>query len=286
MHAAPPPLLRAETVSAPPVFQRTTGALDLAFARAGRGARPVRLVQEGALKVRLPTVHGDHACQAIVINTAGGLTGGDRLVMRVKLDAGARLTVSGQACEKLYKSAGGEAVLATSLEIGAGASLEWLMQPAILFDQARLARKINVDLAADSSLLAVEAMVFGRTEMKEDVVSGHVADSWRVRRDGVLVYADTFRLDGAIRQALDRPSVLAGNRAQASILYVGADAGARCAEMRDAMVDMQGCVAAASAWNGLLAARVIAADGYALTRGLIDLLTRFRNAKLPRPWMI
>ena len=69
MHTAPLPSLRAAAVSTPPAFQRTTGALNLAFAAAGRGAAPVRLHQEGALKVRLPTVHGDEARQAIIINS-------------------------------------------------------------------------------------------------------------------------------------------------------------------------------------------------------------------------
>ncbi len=286
MHTAPLPTLRAAAVSTPPAFQRTTGALNLAFACAGRGAAPIRLHQDGALKVRLPTVHGDEARQAIIINTAGGLTGGDRLEIDVSLDTGARLTVSGQACEKLYKSSAGDAVLTTSLTLGEGSCLEWLMQPAILFDQARFARRIAVDMAADSALLAVEAMVFGRTAMKEEVLAGYVSDSWRVRRAGALVYADAFRLDGAVRGALDRPSVLAGNRGHASILYIAPDAEARCAEMRDIMADLHGCVAAVSAWNGLLSARIVAPDGYNLTRGLIDLLTRFRNTELPRPWMI
>ena len=177
-------------------------------------------------------------------------------------------------------------MVSTALSMESNAKLEWLMQPAILFEGARLARAINVDMAGSSTLLAVEAVVFGRTAMAEDVITGGITDSWRVRRDGVLVYADTFHLEGAIRDALDRPSVLGGQRAMASILYIGEDAAARCEHMREIMTDLPGIAAGASAWNGLLSARMVAPDGYALTRALIDLLTRFRNAKLPRAWMI
>jgi urease accessory protein len=268
------------------ILERTRGALSLAFSCAPDGAAPVRLHQEGALKVRLPTVHGERSRQAIVINTAGGLTGGDRLDLDVTLEPSAAVTISSQACEKLYKSSGGDATIHTALAVAPGANLEWLMQPAILFDGARLARKVTANIAVGGRLLAVESIVFGRTAMSEDVTRGAVSDSWRLRRDGKLIYADSFRLEGDIRAALDRPSVLDGHRAMASLIYVGDNAVERCAAVRAILGDMPHCIAAASAWNGLMAARIVSPDGYALTRDLIDLLTRFRNAKMPRPWMI
>jgi urease accessory protein len=267
-------------------LERTRGALSLGFAQAPEGAAPVRLHQEGALKVRLPTVHGERSRHAIVINTAGGLTGGDRLDLDVTLEPDAAVTISGQACEKLYKSSGGDAIIHTALAVAPGAHLEWLMQPAILFDGARLARKVTAEIAAGGRLLAVESIVFGRTAMLEDVIRGAVTDSWRLRRDGKLIYADSFRLEGEIRQTLDRPSVLDGHRAMASLIYVGDNAAERCAAFRAILGDMPHCVAAASAWNGLMTARIVAPDGYALTRDLIGLLTRFRDAKMPRAWMI
>ncbi len=266
--------------------QRAFGALDLAFARAPEGRTgPRKLRQEGALKVRLPAVH-EGPPQAIVLNTAGGLTGGDRLEMTVTLEPGAALCVSGQACEKLYKAAGGEATVATHLSVAAGASLEWLMQPAILFDGSALNRSLTVDMAGDASLLAVEALVFGRTAMAEQVRSGRVSENWRIRRDGKLIYADALRLDGDIQSALDRPFVLGGQAATASILYAGNDAAVRRDGLREALDILDGCTGGASAWNGLLAVRLVAPDGYTLTRALVDVLTCFRDAPLPRPWMI
>ena len=211
---------------------------------------------------------------------------GDRLDVEVALGPQAAVTVSSQACEKLYKSSGGEAKILTTFAVGPGAGLDWLMQPAILFDGARLTRKITADIAATGRLLAVEAIVFGRTAMLEDVTWGHVSDTWRLRRDGQLIYADSFRIEGEISQTLNRPSVLDGHRAMASLVYVGDNAGERCTDLRAILADMPDCIAAASAWNGLMVARIVAPDGYTLTRDLIALLTRFRNAKMPRAWMI
>lgn len=266
--------------------ERSSGMLDLEFALGRDGASaPRRLHQEGALKVRLPAAHGGPA-QAIVINTAGGLTGGDRLRMNVRLGRGAALSIAGQACEKLYKSAEGDAMVTTALVVEPGATLEWLMQPAILFDRARFSRALTADVCGDGRLLTVEAMVFGRTAMTEQVREGFVSENWRIRRDGKLIYADALRLDGDIQATLNRRFILDGQAATASILYVGGDAAARRDRMREALEGLDGCTGAASAWNGLLAARLVAADGYALTRGLGLLLTRFRNAPLPRPWTI
>ncbi len=266
--------------------QRSFGSLDLSFARADNGlTAPVVLRQEGALKVRLPSVHEGQA-QAIVINTAGGLTGGDRLDLGVRLETGAALTVSGQACEKLYKSAGGAAAVAVRLQVAEAAALEWLMQPAILFDRSRFIRTLSADIHSAGRLLAVEGLVFGRTAMAERMESGLVAESWRVRRDGKLIYADGLRLDGAVAAALARPAVLNNACAMASILYVGGDASAYCGRFRAIAEDLSECVGAASAWNGLMTARLVAEDGYRLTRALTEVLSRLRNAPLPRPWMI
>lgn len=271
-------------ISATCAAERSSGALDLKFARGHDGKTvPERLRQEGALKVRLPAPHGGPA-QAILINTAGGLTGGDRLRLNVTLGRGAALTATGQACEKLYKSAEGEAAVTTTLAVEPEAVLEWLMQPAILFDRARFSRSLSAEVAGDGRLLAVEAMVFGRTAMAERVRSGYVLENWRIRRDGKLIYADALRLEGDIQAILNRRFTLDGQAAMATILYVGGDATQRRDHMREALEGLDGCTGAASAWNGLLVARLVAADGYALTRGLALLLTRFRNAPLPRPW--
>lgn len=269
-----------------PTAQRSFGALDLAFARAPQGhTGPRKLRQEGALKVRLPAAH-EGPLQAIIMNTAGGLTGGDRLEMTVALDPGAALCMSGQACEKLYRAADGEASVTTRLTVAPAASLEWLMQPAILFDASAFSRALTADVAGDARLLAVEALVFGRTAMAEQVRSGRVCENWRIRRDGKLIYADALRLDGDIQSALDRPFVLGGQMATATLLYVGSDAAARRDGLRAVLESLEGCTGGASAWNGLLVARLVAPDGYTLTRALVDALTRFRGAPLPRSWMI
>ncbi|MBI1285866.1 MAG: urease accessory protein [Thiobacillus sp.] len=288
MFAATSPF-RAEPLRAspdfPPVLQRTTGSLRLAFA-ARDGLTTARvLYQEAALKVRLPKVRGIPP-EAVMINTAGGLTGGDSVSVSVDMDAGASAVVTGQACEKIYKSSGGAARISTALTLASGAALSWLVQPTIMFDHARMHRSMQVDMAADATLLALESIVFGRTAMDEAVNVGFVADTWRIRRAGRLIYADTFRVDGDVAGAVANPAVLAGNKAMATMIYVGPDAESRRDDMRAIITETGLDLAAVSAWDGMMITRLAACDGYTLAQNLVAVLTRFRRAAVPRVWMI
>lgn len=165
-------------------MQRAHGQANVSFcSRDGRTCLD-RLFQEGCAKLRFPRPLGDDDPQVIIINTAGGLTGGDRFGTEVTLAAGAAACVSTQACERIYRSTGADAVVANRLRLAAGARLAWLPQETIVFDGGRLSRSLDVDLAGDAELVAVEAVLFGRQAMGETLHSGRLHDRWRIRGDG------------------------------------------------------------------------------------------------------
>ena len=147
------------------------------------------------------------ALEAVIVNTGGGMAGGDRFAIDLSLGAGASLIAGTAAAEKIYRSTGPDAEMDVTLDVGEGARLAWLPQETILFDRARLSRRIDVDLAESASLLMAEAVVFGRAAMGEAMEQGFFADRWRVRRGGKLVFADSARLDGAIADKARRPAV-------------------------------------------------------------------------------
>jgi urease accessory protein len=219
----------------------------------------------------------------VLLNTAGGLTGGDRFDIEVRMGAGAEATVTTAAAEKIYRARDGDTEIAVTLDLGPGARLAWLPQPTILFDQSRLNRRTSVTLARDASLVAVETLIFGRMAMGEDVRHGMVRDAWRVRRDGVLVFADTFRLEGGIAGALDRPAVLDGARAAAMLLYAAPDAGGRIDKAR-ALLESADATAGTSTWEGMLVVRATARDGRALGQALAPLVAWLSGRPLPRVW--
>jgi urease accessory protein len=214
----------------------------------------------------------------VLLNTAGGITGGDRFAIEGEAGPGSALTLTTQAAERIYRSSGGEGRVATRLSAGAGATLHWLPQETILFEGGRLLRSLDADIAVDARFLALETVVLGREAMGENVTAGFFEDCWRVRRGGRLVFADTLRLSGAIGEIAANPALLAGNRAAATLLYTGPDAEARLAPLRAALSGHS----AASVREGCLVARLLAPSARALRAMLVPLVTLFRP--LPAVW--
>ena len=120
--------------------------------------------------------------EAVILNTAGGVASGDRFNIDISVPSEARLVVTTAAAEKIYRALDGDAVIAINLKVAAGATLAWLPQETILFDGARLARTIRIDIDRDARLIVAEAIIFGRSGMGETVRHGRLLDRWQVSR--------------------------------------------------------------------------------------------------------
>jgi urease accessory protein len=210
---------------------------------------------------------------------------GDRFAVEVEAQSGASVTVATPAAEKVYRSDGPVAEMAVGLAVGESARLDWLPQETILFDRARLTRRLDADIAENACLTLFEAVVFGREARAERIMHGLFEDRWRIRRGRRLVYADTLRLEGPIANLLQKPSVANGARAVATLLYVAPDAEARLETARQHLISGNGTDAAASAWNGLLAVRFSAVTIEALRAAACPFLVAFRREPLPRVWL-
>jgi urease accessory protein len=199
---------------------RAISRIALSVAADADRSRRQRVHEEGALRVRFPNVSNRDALEAVIVNTAGGMAGGDRFDLDIAVGSGAKLTVTTAAAEKIYRSLGPDTEIRVKLDIGSGGTLGWLPQETILFDQIRLRRSIEADLAPDASLLLAEGVVFGRSAMGETLAHGHFFDRWRVRRAGALIFAESLRLDDAIAERLSQRAVAGGAVAIASVLKV------------------------------------------------------------------
>ena len=262
---------------------RAIGRIALSVVAEVDGSRRRRVHEEGALRIRFPNVASHDALEAVVVNTAGGMTGGDRFDLDIAVGSGAKLTVTTAAAEKIYRSLGPNTDIRVKLDIGSGGALAWLPQETILFDHVRLRRSIEVDMAPDAGLLLAEGVVFGRSAMGETLAHGHFCDRWQVRRGGALLFAESLRLDGAIAGQLAQRAVARSAVAIASVLKIpGDDAAVAAVRAKDS--EFAGEVGV-SAWNGLTLARLIAPDGAALHRDLIAVLNAFGKMPLPRLWL-
>lgn len=276
-------------------MQRTRGSGRLSVKKSAGESRIDRLFQEGSARIRIPRVPGGSPLEAVLINTAGGLTGGDRMDWIFEAGEAASMTLATQACEKTYKAhSDSEARVSVQLKLNPESSLAWLPQETILFDRARLSRSIEVDMAACSRLLMVEPVVFGRLAMKEAVTKGEFRDRWRIRLDGDLVHAEDMRLGPDIADVLARAAVAGGGLAVATVLMIAPEAEARLPATRQVIGSSGGASflstrrsRSAAPETGKLLARIVAADSYELRKLLVPLI-RLLNplGGVPKVWSI
>ena len=263
-----------------PTLQRARGRAHLGFVAQGDKTKLTDFHQSGCVKALLPRNHADRI-DGVLINTAGGVTGGDCLEYSASLGDGAALCLTTQTAERIYKSSAGAGHIETRFEVSEKAALDWLPQETIFFNESALQRKISVEMHATSSVLLLEPIVLGRKAMGETLTRCLISDHWRVRRGGKLAYADALRMTDPT--ALSGKATLGENRAFATLVYIAPDAEARRNQMHG-ILNFDAVTAATSAWNGCLVTRFIAADAQPLRTALISTLTQFRAHPLPRVW--
>ncbi|MDE8346440.1 MAG: urease accessory protein UreD [Acidocella sp.] len=266
--------------------QRANGTVDLVFGcdAVTSRTRIRRFYQAGCLRARLPRTGGVGPCEAVLLNISGGIAGGDQLRSDITLEAGARVVVSGQAAERLYRALGDDpAIISTAITLDAGARLEYLPQETIFFDGFRLRRTLEINMAADARYLGVEALVFGRQAMGEQVRRGMLRDRILLRREGGVLLRDMNRLDGDVHEILARPALGDGAMAMASLIYAAPDAQARLADLRAALAMAE--QAGASVVEGVLVARILASSAAALRQTVLAALAVCRDGRaMPRVW--
>lgn len=267
-------------------LQRVAARGRLAVRKTGERTRIAELYQEGAAKMRMPATSAD-PLEAVLINTAGGLTGGDRIAWEVEIGEGACASLTTQACEKVYRSSGGHAETNCTMTVRAGGRLAWLPQETIVFDRAAFRRSIDIDLAAGAEALVVEATIFGRRAMGEIVGQAEFRDRWHVRREGKLVHAEAFAIGPDVATTLARSAVTGGAVALATVLLVSDQALAQLDAVRAAIGERGGASAWEVAGSGKLLARLYAENGYSLRKRLIPLIELLNGkAGLPKLWSL
>lgn len=261
---------------------RARGAVRFDVHQADGVTRRRSLHESGSLRVRFPSPEAD-GLSAVFVNTAGGVAGGDRFEIGIATGEGAGLAVTTAAAEKVYRAQGPAAELDIALTAAAGSHLAWLPQETILFDSARVVRRIDIDLAESASLLLCEIVIFGRAAMGERMLRGEFVDRWRLRRGGRLVFAETVRLDGDIGAKLSNAAIAKGGVAIGTALIVPGDE-ALVDRIRELSGSFGGEVGISS-WNGFAMARFCAQDAARLRADMMAVLGRASGAALPRLWL-
>ena len=259
-------------------LQRSRGEADVGF----HNGSLAKLYQRGAAKVLLPRTHDD-AHEAVLVNTAGGITGGDRYSYGCRA-AASRVVMTTQAAERAYRSSTEDvAVMNVRLTATQGAALHWLPQETILFDGCRLARSIQLDLDAASECLVLESLVYGRHAMGERLQACHFTDRWRIRQKGRLVHAESLSLTDDIGAMMGAAAGAAGAQMSATLVYVGPRLEQLAADINSVLPSLVSRTAV-SCWQGRLVLRLLAHETMAGKADLSRILGSIRGQKVPRVW--
>ncbi|MEM6762961.1 MAG: urease accessory protein UreD [Pseudomonadota bacterium] len=263
-----------------PIYQRSTGTIRLRFSDRGGLGGIGSVYQYGAGKVRFPR-RPDGVAEALVLNTSGGLAGGDRFDLAVNVDAHTAM-VSTQACERVYRALDAPAAVRQEAVVASGAHLIHMPQPTLVFDGAALHRTTRVAIAEGGRLSLCEAIVLGRAAMGETVQTVDLVDRTEVRLGGRLALVDAVRLQTDVLKASATPAILGPNRAYGLIVHRDDDLEGAQARLRAALRDRGG----ASIVNGLLVARLLAPSHQALQGVLVAAMTALTGQAPPRAWQL
>jgi urease accessory protein len=263
------------------IAPRARGLLRLSAKRRGAETAIANLRQEGSLKALFPKIRGN-VMDAVFLNTAGGLTGGDRMQIVITAQDRTHVVLSSQAAERAYRAQADEvAQVDVTLDVHSGGRIDWLPQETILFDHAALSRRTTVNLAQDATVWLVVPVVFGRVALGERVTQLCLTDQWRVHREGRLIFADAIRLIGDAEALMQRLAIGHSAGAMATILLAGVQAEA-CHD-RLALLPSSG---ASLIDEDLLLVRLLATDGFALRRQMIPVIEALTDQPIPRVWRL
>ena len=261
--------------------QRARAEARGSFARIGKRTEAQRLFETGGLRWRFP--RSVNPCEAAIVNTGGGVAGGDSYSLSLTLGEGAEVEATTPSAERIYRSHGPASIISTRLTLASSARLFWLPQETLLFDGARLERRLEVEATGEAEFMIAETLSFGRLAMGESRIEAAVSDSWRVRRDGRLVFADETRIDHA-SATLERRASGAGARALSTIVASAPNIEARLPDLRAALKAAgSGVESGASAFDGLIVARLLAPSSERLRAALVAAIVALGGRK-PRLW--
>tara|TARA_R110002049_G_scaffold1177_1_gene8618 strand:+ start:6965 stop:7849 length:885 start_codon:yes stop_codon:yes gene_type:complete len=259
-----------------------TGKLSVYGDESGR-TRLRNLRQSGSLKLVFPKTHRPDA-EVILVNTAGGITGGDTFSLNIEVQTGGALSLTTQAAERAYRAQIDEiGRVTTDITVHDGASLNWLPQELILFDGCALRRRLLIDLHPQARLLMVESVVFGRAAMPEVLRDVRFQDRIRITREGAPLYVDGVDLRGDATAHLARPAIAGGAGAMASVVMVSPDAAAHLKPVHALLSETAGASMLA---EDVLVIRQLAIDSFELRRTLIPILKHLTQNTLPTSWRL
>jgi urease accessory protein len=202
------------------------GSLQLKFAyRDGQTLQSHAQVQAPLKVQRSFYPEGQAVCHSVVLHTAGGIVGGDRLSQDIHLEALAHALITTAAASKVYGRGRRQCTLPEArqtiqIQVDADACLEWLPQETIVFNGAIYRQDLRVELAPGASWLGWEITRFGRSARGEKFLQGEWRSHTEVWQQGRPLWIERQWLPAG-EEIFNSPHALAGQPVVASLAWVG-----------------------------------------------------------------
>lgn len=143
-----------------------------------------------------------------IMNTSPGLFAGDDYRIHVQLEANTKLYLTDQSATKVHSmtSVAENARISHLLNVGAGAQLEFLPEPLILYKDSTLEQSTQVTLHPTAQLFLSELIVPGRLA-RQEINQFHTFSSRLqvLSSTGELIFADAMYLEGNLNRFKQDP---------------------------------------------------------------------------------
>ncbi len=268
------------------------GRHELEIGRVGGRSALERRSHVGPLYVQRPFYpEGPELVHLYVLHPPGGVVGGDRLDVSVRIGHGASALLTTPAAQKWYRSAGPTSRLSTTLSGAAGATLEWLPSENIAFDAARARQSTRLELAPGAAAMAWEISCWGRPASGIRFDHGEVSLGFEIFRGAEPLLIERARVAGGsdvLREAWGYAS-----RPVAGVLYAVPPEPTALPELTKVLRELPAEAAVScsvTALEELLVVRALGDSTEAVRRVLIRAWTTLRPnvigrpATLPRIW--
>ena len=203
------------------ISQSWHGKLNLVYRERQNKTILIKSQNQAPLKIQRPFYpEGESVCHSVILHTAGGIVGGDKLSSNFHLQSQAKALITTAAANKIYRSNGLQARQNIEIKIDNHACLEWLPQETIVFNGANYQQDIRIELAKEANFISWEITRFGRTARVEKFVRGEWRSHIEIWRENKPLWIDRQYLPGS-EEIFHSPHALAGKPIVGALVYIG-----------------------------------------------------------------
>ncbi len=259
------------------LLQRSNGKIDIELLDNDFS----KFFQSGCCKILNPNNY-NKSKELVLINTAGGITCNDNIEINATIH-NSELSICTQAAEKIYSGIGDPAKVDININLN-NSTLYWLPKELILFDNSKLRRNINVNLADNSNLIFCETSIFGRKAMSEKIKNISFSDQWKININSSLKHFESINIQGSMIDNYKNNYTFDNQSSLSTIIIFGEIIHQFESELRKIIEIIENHYCEMTKFDDKIIIRCIANDNYDLKKTLNFIMKNIIHDKLPISW--